>query len=57
LSWGSRGVELGFLQAAPAFFPEVHEQALRRIRPDLDLVPVEFPSTRGLARRRSGRPI
>jgi muramoyltetrapeptide carboxypeptidase LdcA involved in peptidoglycan recycling len=32
--------------AAPAYFPEVHERALRRIRDDLGLEPVEFPTTR-----------
>lgn len=32
--------------AAPAFFPELHEQALARLRDDLDLVPVEYPTTR-----------
>ncbi len=31
---------------APAYFPEVHEQALVRIRETLDLVPVEYASTR-----------
>uniref|UniRef100_UPI0033655AD9 S66 family peptidase n=1 Tax=Intrasporangium sp. TaxID=1925024 RepID=UPI0033655AD9 len=35
--------------AAPALFPEVHEQALRRIRDDLGLEPVEYPTTRRLA--------
>ena len=32
--------------AAPALFPAVHEQALRRIRSELGLEPVEFPTTR-----------
>jgi muramoyltetrapeptide carboxypeptidase LdcA involved in peptidoglycan recycling len=32
--------------AAPAYFPEVHERALRRIRDDLGLEPVEFATTR-----------
>ena len=32
--------------AAPAYFPEVHEQAMRRIRDDLGLEPVEYPTTR-----------
>ncbi len=35
--------------AAPALFPEIHEQALRRIRDDLGLEPVEYPTTRRLA--------
>ena len=32
--------------AAPAFFPEIHEQAMRRVRDVLGLVPVEYPTTR-----------
>jgi muramoyltetrapeptide carboxypeptidase LdcA involved in peptidoglycan recycling len=32
--------------AAPAFYPEVHEQALRRVRDELGLEPVEYPTTR-----------
>ncbi len=32
--------------AAPAYFPEVHEQAMRRLREELDLEPVEYPTTR-----------
>jgi muramoyltetrapeptide carboxypeptidase LdcA involved in peptidoglycan recycling len=32
--------------AGPGVFPAVHEQALRRIRDDLGLEPVEFPTTR-----------
>lgn len=32
--------------AAPAIGPHVHEQALRRIRDELGLTPVEFPTTR-----------
>ena len=32
--------------AAPAYYPEVHEQALRRIREELGLEPVEYPTTR-----------
>ena len=31
---------------APAHFPDIHEQALRRIRAVLELEPVEFPTTR-----------
>lgn len=34
--------------AAPGFAPEVHEQAMRRIRDELGLVPVEYPTTRQL---------
>lgn len=32
--------------AAPAYFPEIHEQAMRRIRDQLELEPVEYPTTR-----------
>lgn len=32
--------------AAPEFFPEVHEQAMRRLVEATGLVPVEYPSTR-----------
>ncbi|GLY98103.1 S66 peptidase family protein [Actinoplanes sp. NBRC 103695] len=32
--------------AAPGPFPELHEQAMRRLRDELGLVPVEFPTTR-----------
>ena len=35
--------------AAPALYPQIHEQALRRIRDDLGLEPVEYPTTRRLA--------
>jgi muramoyltetrapeptide carboxypeptidase LdcA involved in peptidoglycan recycling len=35
--------------AAPSRFPEVHELALRRIRDELKLEPVEFPTTRAVA--------
>ena len=31
--------------AAPAVFPKLHEQAMRRIREDLGLEPVEYPTT------------
>ena len=34
--------------AAPAVAPEIHEQAMRRIRDVLGLVPVEYPTTREL---------
>ena len=32
--------------AAPAYFPEVHEQAMRRLAEVTGLVPVEYPTTR-----------
>lgn len=34
--------------AAPGLFPEVHELAMRRLREELDVVPVEYPTTRQL---------
>jgi len=34
--------------AAPGFAPEVHEQAMRRLREVTGLVPVEYPTTRRL---------
>lgn len=34
--------------AAPGAFPAVHERAMRRLREDLGLEPVEFPTTRRL---------
>lgn len=34
--------------AAPGAFPWVHELSMRRLRAELDLVPVEFPTTRQL---------
>jgi muramoyltetrapeptide carboxypeptidase LdcA involved in peptidoglycan recycling len=39
-------VSLGF--AAPAVFPDVHELGMRRLRDELGLVPVEYPTTRRL---------
>lgn len=35
--------------AAPALFPAIHEQAMRRVRDELGLEPVEYPTTRALA--------
>ena len=32
--------------AAPAHFPEVHEQAMRRLADEFGLMPREYPSTR-----------
>jgi muramoyltetrapeptide carboxypeptidase LdcA involved in peptidoglycan recycling len=34
--------------AAPAQFPELHEQAMRRLREDVGVEPVEYPTTRRL---------
>jgi muramoyltetrapeptide carboxypeptidase LdcA involved in peptidoglycan recycling len=39
-------VSLGF--AAPGMFPHLHEQAMRRLREDFGLEPVEYPTTRRL---------
>ncbi|YAL82715.1 S66 peptidase family protein [Dermacoccaceae bacterium W4C1] len=43
---GDRVAVLSPSWPAPAFFPAVHERALRRLREDFDLEPVEYPSTR-----------
>lgn len=43
---GDRVAVLSPSWAAPAFYPDVHEQAMRRIRDELGLVPVEYPTTR-----------
>ncbi|MEV6306179.1 S66 peptidase family protein [Actinoplanes sp. NPDC051861] len=45
---GDRVAVLSPSFAAPAVFPAVHEQAMERIRTDLGLEPVEFPTTRRL---------
>src|SRR4051812_7225370 len=34
--------------AAPASYPELHEQAMRRLQEDIGVEPVEFPTTRRL---------
>jgi muramoyltetrapeptide carboxypeptidase LdcA involved in peptidoglycan recycling len=46
LSPGDRVAVLSPSFAAPAVFPQVHELGLRRIRDELGLEPVEFPTTR-----------
>ncbi|WP_412740992.1 S66 peptidase family protein [Krasilnikovia sp. MM14-A1259] len=48
LSPGDRVAVVSPSFAAPAEFPDLHEQAMRRLRDDLGLVPVEFPTTRQL---------
>ncbi len=48
---GDRVAVLSPSWPAPAHFPAVHEQALRRLRTDLGLEPVEFGTT-----RRAGSP-
>ena len=45
---GDRVAVLSPSFAAPGFAPAVHEQALRRIRDELELEPVEFSTTRML---------
>jgi muramoyltetrapeptide carboxypeptidase LdcA involved in peptidoglycan recycling len=45
---GDRVAILSPSWAAPAVFPEVHEIGLRVVREQLDLVPVEYPTTRQL---------
>jgi muramoyltetrapeptide carboxypeptidase LdcA involved in peptidoglycan recycling len=46
---GDKVAVLSLSWAAPALFPEIHEQALTRVRSELGLVPVEYPTTRRLA--------
>lgn len=48
LSPGDRVAILSPAFAAPAVAPELHEQALRRLRDTTGLVPVEYPTTRQL---------
>jgi len=43
---GDRVAVLSPAHAAPADFPAVHEQGLRRLRDDFGLEPVEYPTTR-----------
>lgn len=43
---GDRVAVLSPAFAAPAVAPELHEQALRRLRDHTGLIPVEFPTTR-----------
>jgi muramoyltetrapeptide carboxypeptidase LdcA involved in peptidoglycan recycling len=43
---GDRVAVLSPSWAAPAVFPAVHERALERLRSELDVVPVEFATTR-----------
>src|SRR5687767_7349938 len=43
---GDRVAVLSPSWAAPAVFPAIHEQALRRLRTVVGVEPVEFPSTR-----------
>jgi hypothetical protein len=45
LSPGDRVAVLSLSFAAPAVFPAVHEQAMRRLRAEFGLEPVEYPTT------------
>ncbi|ADH92849.1 LD-carboxypeptidase [Arcanobacterium haemolyticum] len=45
---GDRVAVLSPAWAAPAYFPQLHEQALGRIRSEFGLEPVEFPTTRAM---------
>lgn len=52
---GDRVAVLSPSFAAPAVAPELHEQALRRLRDLTGLVPVEYPTTRELGARPEAR--
>ncbi|WP_239123909.1 S66 family peptidase [Rhizocola hellebori] len=45
---GDRVAVLSPSAGVPQVFPELHEQGLRRLRDELDLIPVEYPTTRVL---------
>jgi hypothetical protein len=45
---GDRVAVLSPSFAAPAIFPAVHEEAMRRLRGEFGLEPVEYPTTRRL---------
>lgn len=46
LSPGDRIAVVSPSFAAPAHFPQIHEQAMQRVRDEFDLEPVEYPTTR-----------
>src|ERR1700753_1939016 len=46
LSPGDRVAIVSPSWAGPGVYPAVHEQAMRRVRDELGLEPVEFPTTR-----------
>jgi muramoyltetrapeptide carboxypeptidase LdcA involved in peptidoglycan recycling len=48
LTPGDRVAVLSPSSAAPGVFPAVHEQAMRRLRSEFGLEPVEYPTTRRL---------
>ena len=57
LAPGDRVAVVSPSYAAPGAFPAVHEQAMRRLREEFRLEPVEYPTTRRLAHRpRTGPP-
>jgi muramoyltetrapeptide carboxypeptidase LdcA involved in peptidoglycan recycling len=45
---GDRVAVLSPSAGLPQLFPDLHEQGLRRLRDELDLAPVEYPTTRVL---------
>ena len=47
LTPGDRVAVLSPSFAAPAVFPAVHQLAMRRLREDFGLEPVEYPTTAG----------
>jgi muramoyltetrapeptide carboxypeptidase LdcA involved in peptidoglycan recycling len=55
VSPGDRVAVLSPSSAAPAQFPLVHEQAMRRLREDFGLQPVEYPTTRRLGASAAAR--
>src|SRR3954453_11715999 len=48
LQKGDRVAVVSMSFAAPGLFPAVHELAMRRLRDDIGLEPVEYPTTRQL---------
>jgi len=46
VSAGDRVAVLSMAFAAPAHFPAIHEMAMQRLRDEIGLVPVEYPTTR-----------
>lgn len=57
LSPGDKVAVLSPSFAAPGFAPAVHEQALERIRSELGLEPVEYPTTRQLGASPEARAV
>lgn len=55
LSAGDRVAVVSPSFAAPGMFPAVHERSMRRLRDELGLEPVEYPTTRRLGATRADR--